>query len=227
MVGIIIALVLRGVFIVLGVALIDNFGWIFYFFGAFLIYTAINQVVTHGGDETEDTEGRMIGFLRRHIRITPGFDGAHLTTRVDGQRMLTPILLVFVALGATDLLFALDSIPAIFGITQDAFLVFAANVFALMGLRQLYFLLGALINRLAYLTYGIAVILIFIGIKLVLHALHTNEVVFINGGQPVEWAPEIDTVTSLVVIVLAMGIAVGASLLKLRMDRRDQESGAS
>jgi tellurite resistance protein TerC len=227
MVGIIIALLLRLIFILLGVALIANFGWIFYFFGAFLIYTAIHQIATHGKDDDEDSEGRMIGFLRRHIRITPGFDGAHITTRIDGQRMLTPVLLVFVALGATDLIFALDSIPAIFGITQDAFLVFAANVFALMGLRQLYFLLGTLINRLAYLAYGIAAILIFIGLKLVFHALHTNQVPFINGGEPVEWAPEISTLASLVFIIVAMGVAIVASLIKMRMDAGREESGAS
>jgi tellurite resistance protein TerC len=132
--------------------------------------------------------------------------------------MLTPVLLVFLAIGTTDLLFALDSIPAIFGITQDAFLVFAANVFALMGLRQLYFLLGTLLARLAYLSYGIAAILIFIGVKLVLHALHTNRVFFLNGGKPFEWAPEFGTLTSLAVIVGAIALAVVASLVKLRVD---------
>jgi tellurite resistance protein TerC len=137
---------------------------------------------------------------------------------VDGRRVLTPIAVVFLAIGGTDLVFALDSIPAIFGITQDAFLVFAANVFALMGLRQLYFLIGNLINRLVYLTYGIAVVLAFIAVKLVFHALHNNEVPFINRGKNVLWAPEISTLTSLGVIVIAMTLAVVASAIRLRVE---------
>jgi tellurite resistance protein TerC len=217
--GIVLALLLRGVFILLGVTLIEHFSWIFYLFGAFLLYTAVQQVLT-SSKETEDEESSAIRFLRRHIPITQGYDGAKLTIRKGERRVLTPILVVFLAIGTTDLLFALDSIPAIFGITQDAFLVFAANVFALMGLRQLYFLLGDLMTRLAYLTYGIAAVLVFIGVKLVFHALHTNQVLFLNGGKHFEWAPEIDTLTSLVVIVCAMAIAVGASLVKLRIDRR-------
>ena len=126
------------------------------------------------------------------------------------------MLLVFLALGSTDLLFALDSIPAIFGITESPFIVFAANVFALMGLRQLYFLLGHLLERLVYLKYGIAVVLGFIGVKLVLHALHENEVPFINGGENVEWAPEIGTLTSLGVILVSMAVATMASLVRMR-----------
>jgi tellurite resistance protein TerC len=217
LVGIVIALLLRGVFILLGVTLIEHFSWIFYLFGAFLLYTAVQQLMS-SRQETDDQESGAIRFLRRHIPITQHYEGSALTIRRDGRRVLTPILVVFLAIGTTDLLFALDSIPAIFGITQDAFLVFTANVFALMGLRQLYFLLGDLMTRLAYLTYGIAAVLIFIGIKLVLHALHTNRVFFLNGGKPIEWAPEIDTLTSLAVIVIAMVIAVAASLVKLRFD---------
>jgi tellurite resistance protein TerC len=219
MVGIILALVFRGVFILLGAALISNFSWIFYIFGLFLIYTAANQAFTGHDDETEN-ENRLIRFLRRRIPITDAFEGGKLRTTVDGRRVFTPVLVVFIALGTTDLLFALDSIPAIFGITQEPFLVFTANVFALMGLRQLYFLLGDLVERLAYLKYGIAVILAFIGVKLFLHALAENEVPFINGGHHVEWAPDIDTLTSLGVIVGAMAIAVIASLIKLRIDAR-------
>jgi tellurite resistance protein TerC len=215
--GIVLALLLRGVFILLGVTLIEHFSWIFYLFGAFLLYTAVQQVFT-SNKETEDEESSVIRFLRRHIPITQRYDGANLTIRKGERRVLTPILVVFLAIGTTDLLFALDSIPAIFGITQDAFLVFAANIFALMGLRQLYFLLGDLMTRLAYLTYGIAAVLVFIGVKLVFHALHTNQVFFLNGGKPLEWAPEIDTFTSLAVIVGAMAIAVGASLIKLRIE---------
>jgi tellurite resistance protein TerC len=224
LVGIVLALLLRGVFILLGVTLISHFSWIFYLFGAFLLYTAVHQLATsHREAETE--EGRVIRFLRRHIPITKNYEGTRLSVHVEGKRMLTPILVVFLAIGTTDLLFALDSIPAVFGITQNAFLVFAANLFALMGLRQLYFLLGDLINRLAYLTYGIAAILVFIGAKLVLHALHTNRVFFVNGGKPVAWAPEIGTFPSLGVILVAMVLAVGASLIKLRIDAVRAKSG--
>jgi tellurite resistance protein TerC len=218
LVGIVLALLLRGVFILLGVTLIEHFSWIFYLFGAFLLYTAVHQLVT-STKENENQESGAIRFLRRHIPITPQFHGIAVTIKKDGRRVLTPLLVVFLAIGTTDLLFALDSIPAIFGITQDAFLVFAANVFALMGLRQLYFLLGDLMSRLAYLTYGIAAVLVFIGVKLVFHALHTNRVFFLNGGKPFDWAPEINTLTSLAVIVGAIGLAVGASLIKLRIDR--------
>jgi tellurite resistance protein TerC len=138
----------------------------------------------------------------------------------DGVKKFTPLMVVFIALGTTDLVFALDSIPAIFGITQSAFIVFTANIFALMGLRQLYFLLGDLIDRLVYLKYGIAFILAFIAVKLVFHALHENDVPFINGGKHVEWAPEINTWVSLAVIVGSMAVATVASLVKVRIDRR-------
>ena len=218
MVGIILALVFRGIFILLGSALIENFSWIFYLFGLFLLYTAANQAFTSHDDEAEN-ENRLIRMLRRRIAITDGYEGAKLKTTVDGRRVFTPVLIVFIALGTTDLVFALDSIPAIFGITTEPFLVFTANVFALMGLRQLYFLLGDLVDKLVYLKYGIAFILAFIGVKLFFHALHENEVFFINGGQHVEWAPEIDTFTSLGVIVGSMAIAVIASVIKLRVDR--------
>ena len=158
--------------------------------------------------------------LRRRVRISDDYDGIRLRTTVDGTRMFTPILIVFIAIGTTDLLFALDSIPAIFGITESAFIVFTANVFALMGLRQLYFLLGGLLERLEYLKYGIAFILAFIGVKLVLHALHVNELPFLNGGEPFEWAPEISTWASLGVIVVAMAVATIASLVKARVDSK-------
>ena len=219
MVGIVLALVFRGVFIILGAQLIEHFSWIFYLFGLFLVYTAANQAFTNHDDEMEN-ESRIIAFMRRRMRFTPHFEGARLRTVVDGKKVLTPALIVFIALGSTDLVFALDSIPAIFGITTNPFLVFAANVFALMGLRQLYFLLGDLVEKLVYLKYGIAAILAFIGVKLVLHALHENELPFLNGGKGFEWAPEIPTIVSLGVIVVAMAIAVVASVLKLRMDSR-------
>lgn len=218
--GIIIALVLRGLFILLGVALISHFEWIFYIFGGFLLYTAVQQLVS-SRTRDEEQEGRVIRFLRRVIPITQRYNGSSITIEKDGKRMLTPILVVILAIGTTDLVFALDSIPAVFGITQDPFLVFSANLFALMGLRQLYFLLGHLIDRLAYLTYGITVILVFIAVKLVLHALHGNDVFFINGGKPLAWAPEIGTFTSLAVISLALAASVGASLIKLRIDSHE------
>jgi tellurite resistance protein TerC len=219
LVGIIIALVLRGVFILLGVTLINHFSWIFYVFGAFLFYTAVRQLVTTH-KSSDDEESRLIRFLRKRIPITQHYNDAHLTIEADGRRILTPMLVVFVSIGTADLLFALDSIPAVFGITQNAFLIFAANVFALMGLRQLYFLLGHLIDRLAFLTYGIAAILLFIAVKLVFHALHENVVFFINGGAHVEWAPEFDTLASLAVIVGALIVSVGASLIKIAVDGR-------
>jgi tellurite resistance protein TerC len=219
MVGIIIALVLRGIFIVLGASLIQNFSWIFYIFGAFLLYTAIGQAFQKG-DEMDERESGVIRVLRKRIPISNEFDGAKIRTVIDGKKVFTPIIVVFIAIGTTDLVFALDSIPAIFGITTSAFIVFTANVFALMGLRQLYFLLGDLIDRLVYLKYGIAFILAFIGFKLIAHALHTNELPFINGGKYVEWAPEIPTFVSLAVIVASMAVAVVASLVKVRSDRR-------
>jgi tellurite resistance protein TerC len=220
MVGIIIALVLRGIFILLGASLIENFSWIFYIFGAWLVWTAIQQVRdSHEDDESETFVVRM---LRTRVRLTDEYDGVKLRTTIDGRRFFTPMLIVFVAIGTTDLLFALDSIPAIFGITQSAFIVFTANVFALMGLRQLYFLLGGLLERLEYLKYGIAFILAFIGVKLVLHAMHVNELPFLNGGEPIEWAPEISTWTSLAVILGAMAVATIASLVKARLDARSR-----
>jgi tellurite resistance protein TerC len=220
MVGIIIALVLRGIFILLGAQLIENFSWIFYIFGAFLLYTAVHQALSKEEADDSDAENAVIRYLRRHMRISTAFDGSKLRTLIDGKKAFTPMLIVFIAIGTTDLIFALDSIPAIFGITTSPFIVFTANIFALMGLRQLYFLLGGLLERLEYLKYGIAFILAFIGVKLVSHALHTNEVFFINGGKGIEWAPEIDTWTSLAVIIASMAVATVASLIKARRDSR-------
>ncbi len=228
MVGIIIALVLRAIFILLGSALIENFSWIFYIFGAFLVFTAYRQAFpgTHADDA--QTETGLVRFLRRFIDISDHYDGAKMRTVVAGKKIWTPMILVFIAIGFTDLIFAIDSIPAIFGITQSPFIVFAANLFALMGLRQLYFLLGGLLDRLRYLHYGIAFILAFIGVKLFFHALHENELPFINGGQHVEWAPDISTGLSLAVIVAAMAVATVASLLASRRDRAPRvESGPS
>ena len=216
MIGIILALIFRGIFILIGAQLIASFSWIFYIFGAFLIYTAITQVRSTDHGDASDT--RLVRFARRHLSIADDYDDHHLLrTTVNGRKMWTPALIVLIAIGATDVLFALDSIPAIFGITDSPFIVYTANIFALMGLRQLFFLLGDLVERLKYLKYGIAFILAFIGVKLILHALHENELPFINGGEHVP-VPEIDTVLSLVVIVAAMAVATIASLISIKRD---------
>ncbi|MEY2675551.1 MAG: hypothetical protein RL645_1251 [Actinomycetota bacterium] len=213
MVGIVLALILRGIFILIGAALIESFSGIFYIFGAFLLYTAWHQAFRSHDDE-EETESKLIVWLRRHVEVSKDFDGAKIRTVVDGKKIFTPMLIVFIAIAVTDVMFAFDSIPAIFGITEDAFIVFTANVFALMGLRQLYFLLGGLLDRMEYLKYGIAFILGFIGFKLVAHAMHVNELPFINGGKHIEWAPEIETSTSLIVIASSIAASVVASLVK-------------
>ena len=222
MVGIIIALVLRGIFILLGAAVIERFTWVFYLFGAFLVYTAITLV--RGGDDDEYQENALIRRLRRVLPLTDEFAGSRLRVLRDGRTVFTPLLVVFLALGTTDLLFALDSIPAIFGLTREAFIVFTANVFALMGLRQLYFLLGGLLERLVYLSYGLAVILAFIGVKLVLEALHENTLPFLNGGEPVP-VPTIPIWLSLAVIVGVLAVATAASLLATRRQRRSAVHG--
>ena len=213
LVGVAIALVARGVFIALGVTIIENFSWVFYLFGILLFWLAWSQA--KGGDEhgAEDGDSKLIRLLRRVIPTSDHFDGDRMTTRVNGKRLFTPMLLVMVSIGLTDVLFALDSIPAIFGLTQDAFIVFTANAFSLLGLRQLYFLIAGLLERLIYLGQGLAVILAFIGVKLVFHALHVNEVPFINGGQHVEWAPEIPIWFSLGFILLTITVATVASLV--------------
>ena len=223
MIGIVIALVLRGIFIILGAQLIENFSWIFYLFGAFLLFTAYRQVFGSEPEAEGTKDNFFIRLVRRRVRLTNTFEGSKLRTVVDGHRMFTPMLIVFLAIGSTDLLFALDSIPAIFGITQSPFIVFTANIFALMGLRQLYFLLGGLLKRLHYLKHGVAVILAFIGIKLVFHAMHVNELPFINGGHSIEWAPEIGTLTSLFVILGTMALATIASLVRARSEVRRSE----
>ncbi len=212
MIGIVLALIFRGIFILVGAAVIERFIAIFFVFGAWLIWTAWQQVKP-GGDE-HGGDSWLIRQVKKVMPISEEYDGGKLRTVVDGKRMWTPFLLVIVSLGTTDLLFALDSIPAIFGITQSPFIVFTANVFALMGLRQLYFLLGGLLERLEYLKYGIAAILAFIGVKLILHALHENSLSFINGGEPVTAVPAISTGASLIFIVAAMAIATIASVIK-------------
>lgn len=212
LVGILLALVMRGIFIALGAAALTRFSWLFYVFGAFLVYTAINLVRQHlKGDHEEFNENVLLRWVRKAFPTTDGFVGSKVTVKVDGRRMVTPMLIVMVAIGTTDLLFALDSIPAIFGLTQDPFIVFSANAFALMGLRQLYFLLGGLLQRLVYISYGLAFILGFIGVKLILEALHASHV---------SWAPEVPISVSLGVIGATMVITTVASLLKSRSDAR-------
>lgn len=220
MVGIILSLVLRGGFIVVGAAAIERFSWVFYLFGAFLIYTAITLARSGETDEDDFKENVLVRWARRVLPISAGYDGARVVTFEAGRRMLTPMVIVFLAIGSTDLLFALDSIPAIFGLTKDPFIVFTATLFALMGLRQLYFLLGGLLDRLVYLSLGLAVILGFIGVKLVLEALHTNELPFLNGGEPLD-VPTIPILASLGVIVGVLAVTTVASLaVSRRQDRR-------
>ena len=219
--GIVIALLLRLVFILLGAALVARFSWVFFIFGVWLLWTAFSQIketATGGGDEEEYEENAFIRVVRRVLPITDGFIGDRMLYRHGGRTYLTPLFVVVLALGSADLMFAFDSIPAIFGITSQAFLVFACNVFALMGLRQLFFLVDALLGKLVYLGYGLGVILSFIGIKLILEALHANTLPFINGGRGVEWAPEISVSVSLGVIVVTLVVTVIASLVRSAMD---------
>jgi tellurite resistance protein TerC len=226
LVGVAIALVLRGIFILAGAAAIERFSWVFYLFGAFLIYTAIKIAREDHDTENEFRENRFMRFVERVVPSTPEYHGDRLTAVQHGKRLITPMLIVMVAIGSTDLLFALDSIPAIFGLTQEPYIVFAANAFALLGLRQLYFLLGGLLRRLVYLSEGLAFILGFIGVKLVLEALHTNELPFINGGEPVLWAPTIPIWFSLGVIIGTLTVVTIASLVKTGKNRRTSDAGS-
>ncbi|WP_078330457.1 TerC family protein [Mycobacteroides salmoniphilum] len=218
LIGIILALIFRGIFIALGAVAINQFSWIFYLFGAFLVYTAVN--LARDTEHDDDADNAVVQFARKHLRTTDTWDGLRLWVRENGTRLMTPMFLVIVALGTTDLLFALDSIPAIYGLTKEPYLVFTANVFALMGLRQLYFLLGDMLKRLVYLSQGLAFILFFIGVKLILHALHENELPFLNGGEPVH-VPEIPTLASLAVIIVTLLITTVASLYKTRRTAKE------
>jgi tellurite resistance protein TerC len=210
--GIAFALVLRTVFILVGAAAIENFSWIFYIFGGFLVYTAYAQAKSGGhGDDEDYQENAVLRLARRVLPTTQEYHSDRLTTRIDGKRFITPLFIALIAIGSADILFAVDSIPAIFGLTQETFLVFTANAFALLGLRQLFFLLDGLLDRLVYLAYGLAVILGFIGAKLLIHALHTNELPFINGGEHVTVIPEIPTWLSLTVILATWAVTPGAS----------------
>jgi tellurite resistance protein TerC len=212
LIGIVIALLARTGFILAGAALIEHFSWVFYIFGVILLLTAGHMMVPDDQRRGEEEESAVLRLTRSVMPATAGYDGDKLFTMVDGQRRMTPMVMVIVALGLTDILFALDSIPAIFGLTQDVFIVFTATAFSLLGLRQLFFLVEGLLERLLYLSYGLAAVLAFIGIKLVLHALHENNVPIINDGDPVK-VIEISTMQSLVVIVGILVLTVLVSLL--------------
>jgi tellurite resistance protein TerC len=223
LVGIVLALVLRGFFIAVGAAAITQFSWVFYVFGAFLVYTAVRLTrssIGDGGEEYE--ENRITRWARKLFPVTDDYHDGRVFTRINGRRLATPMFIVMIAIGSADLLFAVDSIPAIFGLTKEPFLVFTANAFALMGLRQLYFLLGGLLRRLVYLTIGLSVILGFIGVKMVLEALHTNTLPFINDGKPLA-VPTVNIALSLTVIVGVLVITAVASLAKTRRDARRAE----
>lgn len=207
MIGIIMALVLRLIFILIGAAALAAWSWLFYIFGGFLIYTAFKLVTKHGA-EGNPADNKIIKFAERVIPTTREYHNGNFFTRVDGKRVATPLFLVMVAIFMSDLLFALDSIPAIFGLTSEPYIVFTANAFALMGLRPMFFLLDGLLDKLVYLTYGLAAILGFIGVKLLLHAMHES-------GFDV---PVIGTLASLVVIIGVLIVTVVASLWKVRRD---------
>lgn len=223
--GITFALALRTVFILVGAAAIENFSWVFYLFGAILIWTAWVQARSggHGGEE-DYQENAVLRLARRVLPTTEEYHGDRMVVRIDGKRFITPLAVTLLAIGTADVIFAVDSIPAIFGLTQETYLVFAANAFSLLGLRQLFFLIDGLLDRLVYLSYGLAVILGFIGLKLVIHALQTNELAFINGGEHVTVIPEIPTWLSLSVIVVTLVVTTVASLAKSRKDRAEHDA---
>jgi tellurite resistance protein TerC len=226
LIGIVLALIFRGIFIAVGAAAIEQFSWVFYLFGAFLIWTGAKLAKEGAEEEEEYQENRLVRWVRTVMPHTDDYRGGKLWVREHGKLLLTPMFIVAVALGTTDLLFALDSIPAIFGLTREPYLVLTANVFALMGLRQLYFLLGDLLKRLIFLSYGLAFLLAFIGVKLILHALHTNELPFINGGHHVEWAPEIPILVSLGVIVTTLVVTAVLSLWVSAQRDKEREPSA-
>ncbi|MDT3767601.1 TerC/Alx family metal homeostasis membrane protein [Gleimia hominis] len=219
--GIIIALVLRLVFILIGGAIIARWAWIFYIFGLWLLYTAYTQVRDGLQDDEADaeyTEPKFVTLMRKVFPVTDGFVSDKLLHRHAGRTYITPLLLVIVALGSADLMFAFDSIPAIFGLTREPFIVFAANAFALLGLRQLYFLIDGLLEKLVYLHFGLAAILAFIGVKLILHAMHENTFSFLNGGKGFD-VPEIGIPGSLGFIIVTLVVTVVASIWKSRKDK--------
>jgi tellurite resistance protein TerC len=215
-IGIVVSLVLRGVFIAAGASAIAAFSWVFYIFGAFLVYTAVRLVIEGENDETDFRENAALRALRRVLPSTPDYSHANFTTRIDGRRLFTPMIIVITAIGLANVIFALDSIPAIFGLTQDPYIVFTANAFALMGLRQLYFLIGGLLDRVIYLNIGLSVILSFIGVKLFIEALHGSHVDYLG---PVH-LPQIGIAASLGFIIVTLAATTAGSLGRSRYDRR-------
>ncbi|GAA2620722.1 TerC/Alx family metal homeostasis membrane protein [Streptomyces vastus] len=205
LIGVLIALVLRAIFIAAGAAIVSSFAWVFYIFGAFLIYTAWKLIQEARADEPEEEweENKLLKAAEKRFGVADRYHGTKLWIQQNGKRVMTPMLVVMLAIGTTDVLFALDSIPAIFGLTQDPYIVFTANAFALMGLRQLYFLIGGLLKKLVHLSYGLSVILGFIGVKLVLHALHESGV----------HVPEISIPVSLGVICAVLIVTTITSLM--------------
>ena len=231
LIGIVMALVFRLIFILLGAVIISAWAWVFYLFAAFLIYTAIKLVYDEVTDQEDPDPNDMfvVKTLRKVIPVTKSYHSDRLVSVTEtGKKAVTPLFVALLSIGFIDVMFAFDSIPAIFGITQESFLVFTANAFALLGLRQLYFLLNGLLDKLVYLPYGLAIILGFIGVKLLLHALHENNLPFINGGEGLN-VPEVGTVASLLVIVGTLAVTAIASLMKDRAEvkagRRDPEEG--
>lgn len=220
LIGIVLALVFRLIFILLGAAIISAWSDVFYLFAIFLLWTAVKLLWDEITDapETDPNEMKVIKWLRKVVHVTPGYDGDKLTTRFHGKFALTPLFVALVAIGLVDVMFAFDSIPAIYGITTESYLVFTTNAFSLMGLRQMYFLLDGLLDRLVYLPYGLGLILAFIGVKLLLHALHENNLPFINAGENVT-VPEIPTEGSLVVIVGILVVTVLASIWRNYYDK--------
>jgi TerC family integral membrane protein len=205
--GIVIALILRAIFIALGAALLSLFSFMFLLFGVLLIWTAV-QLYRHRDEDPDVEDNGLVRATRRVLPVTDDYVGGKVFTRSNGRRMATPLFIVLVAIGSTDLLFALDSIPAVFGVTEEPYIVFAANAFALLGLRALFFLVKGLLDRLVYLSTGLAIILAFIGVKLVLHWAHGI----------VDSIPEIKTPASLAVIIVVLIVTTVASLIKVRRD---------
>src|SRR3954470_1931743 len=205
--GILVALILRGIFIAVGAVLIASFSFMFAVFGVILVATAV-QLFRHRDQDPDIEDNAVVRAVRRLIPFSEGYAGGRMLTRIDGRWAATPLFIVFVAISSTDLLFALDSIPAVFGVTDEAFIVFAANAFALLGLRALYFLVTGLLDRLVYLSTGLSLILAFIGVKLLLHYGHLQD----------DSIPEIKTSVSLVVILAILAVTVVASLRRARRD---------
>lgn len=221
--GIVFSLIARTAFIFLGAALINSFAWVFYIFGLILLVTAGNLLKPD--DHDDDSDGLVVRLAKKLLPASEHYDGDKLFTVENGKRVLTPMLLVMVAIGGTDILFALDSIPAIFGLTQNVFVVFTATAFSLMGLRQLFFLIDGLLDRLIFLSYGLAAILGFIGVKLILHALHENTLPFINDGEHVN-VVEVSTAVSLSVILGVLVVTILASLFSPKGKAKNAVSGA-